>query len=100
MWAIGIVILEILVGPKLIQLLSTDFEVRRALRLVRPHLDPDLYYLIEQMTVFVNPKPVNFYLTRIDLLLPMKVESSVVAMQEALENCPDCSSWIKKRERE
>ena len=98
LWAIGIVILEVLVGPKFVQLISTDCEVRRALRLVRPYLDPDLHYLIEQMTVFVNPKPVNLYLTGSGLVTEMKVAGSVEKMEEAVKECPDCVSWIKKRE--
>ena len=30
----------------------------------------------------------------------MKVASSVEQMGEAMEECPDCVSWIKKREME
>ena len=73
LWSLGIVIFEVLVGPEIVKSLDSDQKVRDALNMVKPHLDADLHYLVERMTVFVDPKPVALFLANPNLISEVKV---------------------------
>ena len=70
----------------MVRLIETDNHVRMTLALVKPYLSQALHYLVEQMTVFVNPKPVKRYLVEADLFSGIKVEKSIVKKFDFLKN--------------
>ena len=64
--------------------------------LVQPHLDADLYYLIERMTIYVDPKPVGMFLTSPNLITEIKVKKSVQDTQMAMEKSTKLKEWVEK----
>ena len=51
LWALGVVILEIIVGPEWIQDISSGVELYDVLEGVKSLIGPDLYYLVNWMTL-------------------------------------------------
>ena len=68
--------------------------------MVKPHLDADLYFLVERMTILVDPKPVKHYLADPSLISDIKVESSIQAIQMAMKNCSQFRNWVKTKDPE
>ena len=64
------------------------------LAVVKPYLSQGLHYLIEQMTIFVNPLPVKRYMESAVLISDHQVERSVKNMEKAIMDSPKCRNWI------
>ena len=56
LWSIGVVIMEILLGPDVVELMDTDQKVRDAIMLARKVIPGDLVNLIDRMTVWNEDK--------------------------------------------
>ena len=54
MWSLGVVILEVIIGPDVVEMMDSDEKVRAVLRNTKYIIPNDLLDLIEKMTIFVD----------------------------------------------
>ena len=90
-WSLGVIVLEVLVGPRLVAKLDSDRKVREVLNKVTPLIGPELSHIISCMTIFVNDKPLKSILSNQEYLsaeLVMKAAQAVDAAENGKKN-PD-----------
>ena len=77
------IILEVLVGPDVIQLLDCDEMVRELLDVVRLQLGPDLHHLVAQMTIYVSEKPIKGAIAKSSAIEQKAVKYAVECVEKA-----------------
>ena len=87
LWSLGVVILEIIIGPEWIMDISSGGELYDVLEGVKPYIGPDLYYMINWMTLTEKDKVVKTMVTRTSIqdhaALKMAVEKIELAKTNA-----------------
>ena len=54
LWSLGVVILEVLIGPDVVEMMENDQKIRAVLANVRQMIPGDLITLVERMTIYVS----------------------------------------------